>query len=38
MSPMGIHTESKEKEGAPDETVLYSYTFTSQNIQICIYE
>lgn len=33
---MGIHTESKEKEGAPDSTVLYSYTFTSQNIDMHI--
>lgn len=35
---MVIHTESKQKEGAPDDTVIYSYTFTRWNIQIRIYE
>ena len=36
MSLMGIRTESKEKEGAPDDTVLYSYVFTSRNIDMHI--
>lgn len=33
---MGLHTERKEKEGAADDTVLYFYTFTNQNIYMYI--